>query len=623
VPKSIDRDGNSICHLNGGASKRTAGTRSQPENRPAAATSSEWNLNSNEINQSVVGSGAGHSARKTGTPNSGFGPETDTSKPDRVSVRRVILLAFPLGLAIFITLHRVAIGELGPAGLYGDEKIHACSSLFLMSLLHDLPLSHPVTYAYHYYAQYPALGIVQYPPFFYLTEGLIFLVFGPSVVMARLTVLLFTLVAAYFWFQLVKDLANEWAAYISTALLLCLPGLLPFEKSVMLEIPTLSLCIAASYFWVRYLRERHSRLLYTFAVIASLALLTKQNAFYLPVFCLLSSLALRRWKLLLTRNSVYAFLIVCALAGPAYIIEIVVQWHSLRVDMNYASPVVHKLPLWQWLFYPSTLPATLGWPLLILALAGILSSGWRSDRESTAIMLSWIGACWLTMGLIPHQEARYVCYWLPPFVYFAARLPILATAKKQLRPAVAVLAAVILAFYVSKAWNYQRDFVSGYAAVARQITGSGYHGIVLTDMQLAANFIFFVRKDDPGRHIAVMRKGLFVTRYFPQMGYKVMVDSRQQILSLISKYGIRYIVVEKEMPIEFEVQRQLRELLMNPRFHEVGTFPIRSNEPQWQGRSLCIYEDTQAKPPTAKIYRLKMLTMSHNIDVPMAQLFKK
>lgn len=141
-------------------------------------------------------------------------------------------------------------------------------------------------------------------------------------------------------------------------------------------------------------------------------------------------------------------------------------------------------------------------------------------------------------------------------------------------------------------------------------------------MQLTANFIFLVRKDDPGRHIAVMRKGLYVTRYFPQMGYKVLADSRQQILSLLSKYGIRYIVVEKEMPIEFKVQRLLRELLQNPRFREIGNFPIRPNKSGWQGRSLCIYEDMQAKLPTARIYRLKMLTMSHNIQVPMAELFK-
>lgn len=548
------------------------------------------------------------------------GQQKPAGNPRRVSVRRVLLLAIPLGLAIFVGLHHVTLGELGPNG---DAKIHACSGLFLMSLLHDLPLTHPISYAYHYYAQYPALGIVQYPPFFYLAEGLVFLIFGPSVVIARLTVLLFTLVAAYFWFQLVRELAGEWTASISTALLVCLPGLVPYEKSIMLEIPTLALCIAAIYCWIHYLREQRARWLYTFAVVASLALLTKQNAFFLPIFCLLSSLALRRWKLLLTQKSVYAFLIVCVLAGPAYITEIVVQWHSLRVDMSYASPVVHKLPFGQWLFYPSTLPATLGWPLLVLALAGILSSRWWHDRGPAAIMLCWIAACWLTMSLIRHQEARYVCYWLPPFVYFAARLLILPAANKQVRALAAVLAAVLLTFYASKAWHYQRYYVSGYAAAARQITDSGYHGVVLTDMQLAANFIFFVRKDDPGRHIAVMRKGLFVTRYFPQMGYKVLADSRQQILSLISKYGIRYIVVEKDMPLEFKVQRLLRELLKSPRFREVGTFPIRCNKPRWQGRSLCIYEDTQAKPPTAKIYRLKMLTMSHNIDVPMAQLFKK
>lgn len=114
--------------------------------------------------------------------------------------------------------------------------------------------------------------------------------------------------------------------------------------------------------------------------------------------------------------------------------------------MNYVLPVVHKLPFWQWLFYPSTLSATLGWPLLVLALASILSSRWWHDRESAVIMLSWMVACWLTMGSIRHQETRYICYWLPAFVYFATRLLILPGAKKQVCVLAAVLAVVLLSF---------------------------------------------------------------------------------------------------------------------------------------------------------------------------------
>lgn len=572
--------------------------------------------------ESVTNRSASSKREKARIPEPGSGTGAKANARRKVSARH-LLLVFPLGLAIIAALHRITIGELGPGGAYIDEKLHACSGLFFMSLLHDLPLSHPIAYAYQYYAQYPALGIVQYPPFFYFIEGLNFFIFGPSVVMARVTILLFTLVGASFWFLLVTELSNEWTAGLSTALLVCLPGLVPFEKSVMLEIPTLALCIAAIYFWVRYFREQNPKLLYIFAVVASLALLTKQNAIYLPVFCLVSALALRKWKLLWARKSVYAFFIVCAMAGPVYITEITVQWRALRVAMDYICPVVYKLPFEQWLYYPSTLPTTLGWPILILGMAGIVFSRWRPNHEAAAIMLSWIAACWLTLSPIKHQETRYICYWLPPFTYFAAGLFTIPSARRQVRALGAVLAAILLVFYASKALTYRRYFVSGYAAAARQITESGYHGVVLVDMQLSANFIFFIRKNDPGRHIVVMRKGLYVTRYIRRMGYVVLADSRPQILSLLSEYGIRYIVVEKGMPIEFRVQRLLRELLQSPRFREVGTFPIRSNQPGWQGRSLCIYEDTQAKPPKARIYRLKMLTISHNIEVPMAQLFKR
>jgi 4-amino-4-deoxy-L-arabinose transferase-like glycosyltransferase len=114
---------------------------------------------------------------------------------------------------------------------------------------------------------------------------------GPSIVVARLGILIFTLTGGYFWFRLVDECSNKWTATVFTILLFSLPGLLRFEKSVMLEIPSLASCIAASYFWIRYLRESPTGLLYVFAVAASLALLTKQNAIYLPTFCLLSVLA--------------------------------------------------------------------------------------------------------------------------------------------------------------------------------------------------------------------------------------------------------------------------------------------------------------------------------------------
>src|SRR5208337_1239740 len=94
---------------------------------------------------------------------------------------------------------------------------------------------------------------IHWPPLFYCFEGLFFLTLGPTVVAARLTILFFALLGLVFWFLLVRELLDDWAAAFSAALLALLPSVLLFEKTVMLEIPLLACCIAASFFWISYL----------------------------------------------------------------------------------------------------------------------------------------------------------------------------------------------------------------------------------------------------------------------------------------------------------------------------------------------------------------------------------
>src|SRR5208337_3401159 len=70
-------------------------------------------------------------------------------------------------------------------------------------------------------------------------------------------------------------------------------------------------------------------------------------------------------------------------------------------------------------YYWTKLPAQLGWPLLGLSLAGLLTSWWWAKRECALVMLSWIAACYVTMSLLNQKEPRYIVFWLPAFVYFA------------------------------------------------------------------------------------------------------------------------------------------------------------------------------------------------------------
>jgi len=188
---------------------------------------------------------------------------------------RWVLLLGSIALVCVMACHNIGKGEFD---YYIDEAQHAVTGLFVADFLHDLPLRHPVQYAYLYYAQYPAVAILHWPPLFYLFEGLSFLLLGPSVVSARLTVIFFSVVLLYQWFLLVEELQDSYTAAISTAVLGLLPMVLLFEKTVMLEIPSLALCVGAIRHWIRYLDQGRRSSLYYFGLWLSAALMCKQTS---------------------------------------------------------------------------------------------------------------------------------------------------------------------------------------------------------------------------------------------------------------------------------------------------------------------------------------------------------
>jgi hypothetical protein len=521
------------------------------------------------------------------------------------------LLLCVLVIAMVAILRGIRVGEFS----YNvDEAQHAVTGLYVADLVRDHPFAHPVEYTYRYYAQYPAIsGVVHWPPLFYCFEGLLFLVLGPTVVAARLAILFFALLGLVFWFLLVRELLGEWAAAFSTALLALLPSVLLFEKTVMLEIPLLSCCIAASFFWILYLLKGKKSHIYWFALFASAALLTKQNGVYLIPFCVLSGLLCGGWKLFLRKEVLRAVAICFLLISPFYTLVYAVHWKTIAMDLNEKSSGAGGS---RWLFYLTALPAQLGWALLGLAFLGILTSRTWARAKVPGIMSSWIVACYVTLTLIGHKEARYVIYWVPPFLYFASGLLFCFFRKPVFKVAGAAAAVVLLGATLTSAWSFHRPYVTGFAAVPKEILEQSKSAVVLFDGPLPGNFIFFMRAEDPDRRFLVLRKALYAFQLKKSGGSVELVHSPQEIENLFREDGVRFIVVSDQVPLNFESQKMLRDLLKTPPYKELGRFPIGGNDLSTPERSLVLYENLKWAPPTGKYLRIIMLTMSHDIVVP-------
>src|SRR5215469_4484029 len=531
----------------------------------------------------------------------------------RIRARRNsrLQLVTVLVLVSIVLLKGISKGEFS---YNTDETQHAVTGLYVADLVRDRPFSHPIEYTYQYYAHYPALsGVLHWPPLFYLFEGVSFLAFGTNVVAARLAILMFSLLALFFWYLTVERLQKGWTAALSTILLAFVPSVLLFEKTVILEIPCLSFCIAATYFWWQYLDEGRAASLYWFTGFASAALLTKQNSIYLIPFCILCLVVLRKWRRAWNYHVAVAVMIGIAFVGPFYTLVYLIHWKPVAMDLaeQYVSGFA-KLA-----FYWKNLPVQTGWILLILSVLGLLTSRSWDKHSTTLVMLSWIAACYLTFTFIGHKEARYVLYWLPPFTYFTAGLLTKMFCQPWMRIAAACCAIVLVGQETVAAWSFERPYVTGYAQAAKRVTEASPSAVILYDADLPGNFIFFIRANDPNHRFMVLRKALYAYRIKQRGGSIELVHNREEIQDLLRQDGIRFVAVSDNIPLRFNSQIELRQMLSTPQFRLIDSFRLSDNKDGAHNGSLRIYENLAWAPPTEKYLHIKMLTLDRDIVVPL------
>jgi 4-amino-4-deoxy-L-arabinose transferase-like glycosyltransferase len=528
----------------------------------------------------------------------------------------LVFLAVFAVLAVF-WVH--ALQRCDEFGLSEDESRHAVTGLYFADFLSDLPLSNPVGYTYRYYAQYPALGLIHWPPFFHFTEGVMFLLAGRSADTARLTTLLFASVGLFFWFRLVKELTNVWAAAICTFLLALLPSIYLFSQSVMLEVPSLALVVVATFFWVRFLRTGRGRFLYLFALSAALAILTKQHTIYLLTFCAITTVTERAWPRLLTWTGVRAAALAALLVAPYYVFAFKVHGDNIQQHIVQSRPYTWH----DFTFYLRELPEMLGWPALVMSILGAVFCLLRGNRRHARWMLLWILACYASFTLLRARDARYVLYWFPPLLYFVSWPLITTVPRRRLRVVAVATCALIVASYGWAAWrSVDYPVLSGYSETAEWLdSASQGRQVVLFDGPHNGNFVFQMRVHDRERRFIVIRKGLYVVNIIKFFGNKELVKSGAEIQELLARYGIRYVVVSDDpRGIEFPAQTMLRELLQTSQFKLWRAFPATFGRETLSHNRLLVYENLQAVAPSASQLVVPMMTLGEDIVVPLDEI---
>jgi hypothetical protein len=508
-----------------------------------------------------------------------------------------------------------------------DESRHVMTGVFVRDVLLDLPLSDPRGYTVSYYLQYPALGLLVWPPLFYLIEGLAMLAFGTSVAVSKLLVGLFALTACAYFFLLVSHTHDRFRAAMAVLVFGFSPLVFRLSGQVMLEIPALAFFIAAVYHFVRYLDGQRKRDIWLAAVAAALSVLTRFDAACLTLV-LLSVLAAKRSLHILRRREAWLS------AGLALLLTVPVialtarefGWVHLKTIVQSTSKAPDGFG-WaaNLFFYPASLPAQIGWFAAVPGIIGLVWAAWGPHRERVWPYLAMAGATYLAFTPLAEREARHAIYWIPAFSVLAVDGT--TTVWRRWLPAAArrALAGVMVAGTAWVACRAPTPFVRGYQdAAAYVVAGSADDRFCLFDSFLNGDFIYQVRRADPERRLWVLRgdKILYSTLVMPELGYVEHARGDDEILTLLFAYDPKFIVVE-DRPISTDVPaaERLRRLLRTrtDRFRLERTVPLETNLGSYRGVNLRVYRSLVRNPQPRQDIDVEMLGLGRSLQAVLPQ----
>lgn len=515
----------------------------------------------------------------------------------RPGLRRRDALAAVLILSaiLWVAGPGLTAGGLG----WSDAPQHVGDGLFVYRFIGDWPLDHPWQWARRFYLQYPSIGLIVYwPPGFALVEAAMFAMFGVSVTTARVTVLGFAFGACWLMDRLGRRWFGNSTGLFAALLLLTCPHGSRWLNDVMLEWPATFWILFAVWAYQKDRDLHRARWAVLFGAAAVGAFLTKQTAgFILPVLLVHALFAADRRRFLLRP----ALLISVVVAFATTVGYVVLTRRFTALVPQLLAPALDLSVLWRWA------PEIIGWPLLPFAVMGGLGLFFKRDRGARGLLAVWLLAWTAFCLMISAKEPRYFFFSLPPLMFAAAGLfvrPAAGDDDRRLKPTrrAGLRASVLIALILVQALLVRRrptgrlpDYAPAVAALADRPDAD----LVLVDAVRDGQFAFDVYQNALARHrIIPLRasKLLYARPARARWGYTQFVRDEREILALLDRYAIRYIVIESALPRTHYVaadpppRKMLRRLLANTdRFTRLGAWPLRCDDPAWDNVELRLY----------------------------------
>ena len=525
----------------------------------------------------------------------------------------------PLLLAAFVGLLFLGAPS-GNTFSWSDAPRHALNGVFVKDLIAAAPFGDPAGYAYAYYAKYPALTILFYPPLFYATSAPFYALFGVSEQTALLVIGLYYVAFAWGCWRLLRFWFGQWQALAATAMLVGAPEIAFWGRQVMLEIPSLAFSVWSAVLFTRYRREARAALLYWALVLLVLAMYTKLTAGFMALVYAGTLLAERRGTLLRDRHAWGAAILAMIGLVPLVILTLKFGQANVQSATGIADSLASRSTLSGWTWYLERLPGQLGWPLVIAAIAGValLLKRSRADGFQQGDLLFW--TLWFAVGYlffsaIDLKEARHSLFILAPVVLAAVLGLTMCLPARPALAASAVLAVLVVGqtvmlrpvHYVG-GYAKAADFVARHAARDTAVMFSGYRD---------GSFVFNMRAREDRRDLSVVRadKLLLSVAVRRELGVQEKELDEAAIGERIDSLGIEYVVVQPGFWNDLAVMQRFERVMASEQFEEVARIETPANYPAHE-KELVIYRNRHPVKPGGGLREIDLPIIGRTIESP-------
>jgi len=521
--------------------------------------------------------------------------------------------AILIAVTLLFGCREITGGGLG----WSDAPQHMMNGAFVRDAVREMPLGRLRPWAEDFYLRHPAIGIIVYwPPGFGMVEAAFFAMAGVSIAVARFAVVAMAAGAVVLLYLLASRWFDRRTGLFAALMLLACPHGQLWLTDVLVEWPAMFWILLTVWLYFRCRDSGRAWAAFATAGAFVMAVLTKQTAGFIGLVLLVHALLdpLARARMKRPASIVSGLLAGCVLAGYFLFARHYAGLTTRLIEFDASDPF----------YYFSKLGETAGWPMTLLAAAGILSLIRSRQAPAGGLLPLWFLAWTGFASLIAAKEPRYFFFALPPLAVWAASCAGVYLARVSVG---AVATALVAGLMLVSAWRSPPARLPRYDAAVHALLDRGDADLVLIDGVRDGQFVVDAYVDPVARsRIIPLRasKLLYARPARERFGLEEFVHSPQDVRQLLDRYGIRYVVMESALPrteyaeADPPARAVLRETVADQnRFELLAVWPLRCTDPAWNDVELRLYRYRNCPPRTASQITLPIPGMSADVTIAL------